>query len=409
MVGGPANSPFHLKCRQSGRRAAEKTTLNRIRLRILQTFLSLERENCQLPIDFGPVCVNFWLKIRCAQYCGSGLFGGVDLRMGVRFNPAKERLMTRGLGLAVGATIIGVLAIGTAASAAEIFVGSQTRILNYPNGSGNIDPQTSVSSNNGTTALTAEATSTGAGRDGVPVLGTAFAYGSLGSGILRSSSVTTTTFTPGFGGGNGIATAEAGFSDVLSFDVSGAAADTITPVTVTAHLDGVYGTPLYGGMSLFQLLVCSGSCGDIPYDGVTLGLIPNYNGRTVFEVENQPWAGAGSISNIVGGWISYDIRNQTVDGFDFSGVYGLRGPNPQVGVQVMLFTSASDGGLSDFSHTSKLGLALPQGLTYSSESGVFLSEAGVPEPTTWVLMLVGFGGLGAAARRSRRFQVIPAT
>ena len=30
------------------------------------------------------------------------------------------------------------------------------------------------------------------------------------------------------------------------------------------------------------------------------------------------------------------------------------------------------------------------------------SIAGVPEPASWALMLVGFGGLGAALRRSRR-------
>jgi hypothetical protein len=29
-------------------------------------------------------------------------------------------------------------------------------------------------------------------------------------------------------------------------------------------------------------------------------------------------------------------------------------------------------------------------------------EAGVPEPATWAMMLVGFGGLGAVLRRSRR-------
>jgi hypothetical protein len=31
-----------------------------------------------------------------------------------------------------------------------------------------------------------------------------------------------------------------------------------------------------------------------------------------------------------------------------------------------------------------------------------ISSAGVPEPTTWALMLLGFGGLGAALRRNRR-------
>jgi hypothetical protein len=42
--------------------------------------------------------------------------------------------------------------------------------------------------------------------------------------------------------------------------------------------------------------------------------------------------------------------------------------------------------------------------TYASigELTVDGNLAGVPEPTSWALMLVGFGGLGAALRRSRR-------
>jgi hypothetical protein len=34
--------------------------------------------------------------------------------------------------------------------------------------------------------------------------------------------------------------------------------------------------------------------------------------------------------------------------------------------------------------------------------------ASVPEPSTWAMMLVGFGGLGAAMRSSRRKQVATA-
>jgi hypothetical protein len=48
--------------------------------------------------------------------------------------------------------------------------------------------------------------------------------------------------------------------------------------------------------------------------------------------------------------------------------------------------------------------ALPDGLTYSSASGVFLtglSAGGVPEPATWAMMILGFGVIGGAMRRRR--------
>jgi hypothetical protein len=44
----------------------------------------------------------------------------------------------------------------------------------------------------------------------------------------------------------------------------------------------------------------------------------------------------------------------------------------------------------------------PDGDYTHDSTGLSLTITGVPEPTTWALMLVGFGGLGAALRMSRR-------
>ena len=61
--------------------------------------------------------------------------------------------------------------------------------------------------------------------------------------------------------------------------------------------------------------------------------------------------------------------------------------------------SASDGGNADFGHTMRFNWTLPDGVTYESASGSFMAGAGVPEPTTWAMMLMGFGLIGYAARR----------
>ena len=59
------------------------------------------------------------------------------------------------------------------------------------------------------------------------------------------------------------------------------------------------------------------------------------------------------------------------------------------------------GSTCGFGHTGRFGFdPLPDGLSFSSASGVFLTDAGaVPEPASWAMMIAGFGLVGAAMRR----------
>ncbi|MDB5451860.1 MAG: hypothetical protein JWO33_438 [Caulobacteraceae bacterium] len=75
-----------------------------------------------------------------------------------------------------------------------------------------------------------------------------------------------------------------------------------------------------------------------------------------------------------------------------------------MGVRARLNLDCRFGAVCDFGHTGAIKLGpLADGLSYSSASGAFYSDAiAAPEPATWAMMILGFGLTGAAVRASRR-------
>lgn len=78
-----------------------------------------------------------------------------------------------------------------------------------------------------------------------------------------------------------------------------------------------------------------------------------------------------------------------------------------VNPRFQIIQCGSDVTLCDFGNTASFRFgATPDGLSWASESGVFLSAIGggggvIPEPATWAMLVAGFGLVGAAARRRR--------
>ena len=72
-------------------------------------------------------------------------------------------------------------------------------------------------------------------------------------------------------------------------------------------------------------------------------------------------------------------------------------------LSLLLGVVATDG-TADYGHTLTLNAT---GVQFTSASGIFLTNvtAGVAEPSSWA-MLLGFAGMGAAARRR---SAVPAT
>ena len=82
-------------------------------------------------------------------------------------------------------------------------------------------------------------------------------------------------------------------------------------------------------------------------------------------------------------------------------------PGTPFGFESELRAFAGTGGavgtdaVSDFGNTGKFNIILPEGFSFTSESGVFLAGP-VPEPQTWALLVCGLGCLAIMAGRRRR-------
>ena len=113
----------------------------------------------------------------------------------------------------------------------------------------------------------------------------------------------------------------------------------------------------------------------------------------------------------VSGWQSYSFASYKPTDTRFSGIYAITGASADIPIDFRLSLNATNVAL-DYSNGGSIGIGKVAGVSYTSDSGVFLTGGGhtigaVPEPASWALMLAGFGVVGAAARR-RRADVVSA-
>jgi hypothetical protein len=103
------------------------------------------------------------------------------------------------------------------------------------------------------------------------------------------------------------------------------------------------------------------------------------------------------------GWESYTVSSprRGNSGMSFSAIYAL-----PVGVSTLRFEQSLAAncwktGSCDYGHTAAFDMSLPAGVTFTSESGVFLTApvSEVPEPSTVLLSLAGLTGVLIASRR----------
>ena len=233
----------------------------------------------------------------------------------------------------------------------------------------------------GLTAISLSAAISGGMYQGNPASGAATSSADLSTGTVRA-----TAFS---GGRGGDARGLAELNEDVTFSVVGGGSQQIT---VISHLDGVIGAFTTSGATSglsFILNLNNGLTGsNILFTslGTDRGFTFDARGATALTPD---------------GWDSYSLTNLTATGFDFVGLLTVH-DGEQRRVRQQLSLGCSGGVDCDFSHTGSIGFRLPDGVSFTSGSGVFLTTpiaSGVPEPTSWAMLLVGFGMVGAVARR----------
>jgi hypothetical protein len=191
----------------------------------------------------------------------------------------------------------------------------------------------------------------------------------------------------------------------LTFNIAGASATTVTSVTLDYQLDGT--------ISASRIAAGGSQNAFVSYD-LQLGTtnIGQHGGWTPSPGDGSvpTWSnGNGQIDGIndgTGNLIvgSVNILQDTPLDTLLEITYLLTGPSVTAQFFDGLEINCGDSVSCDYSNTSQVGFILPGNVTLTSDSGDFLVSA-TPLPSTWVMLLSGFVGLGFVAYRGSKKNV----
>ena len=221
----------------------------------------------------------------------------------------------------------------------------------------------------------------------------AYAWANLAQGALGVSaggSFLSLNGSGGLSGGSGDSVAL--LADTLNFTAPGASVNNPVDIGVTFSIDGSFNVQTAQGLS-FGDVTSSFSFGNAAYN------------ESIYDNGNSSFLPAFSNAPGLAGWVSTNFSVRTPTDIVFTGTYALTSSSEAIGIQAMLVNYCGAGTACDYSHTGDVSLSLPDGVTYTSASGVFLTQplesSSTPEPAPAALLASGIAGLVLLRRRNR--------
>lgn len=201
---------------------------------------------------------------------------------------------------------------------------------------------------------------------------------------------------------------------VLALTVSPAAAQSITPVGVTAT--STLGTGFYSPSSLINGNGLSGGLHNGDFSAMWVSELGVNQAQVMFDlgttyalggadIWNYNWGNPAQFqSTILRGVRDFRILT-SLDGTSFGEVYAGRlalGTGEPLAAQTVTFGGTARFVQIDILNNYALGTYAERDWNSGLSEVRFLqAAAAVPEPGTWAMMLLGFAGIGASLRRRR--------
>lgn len=210
----------------------------------------------------------------------------------------------------------------------------------------------------------------------------AYASANLATGNLQ-------VYAAASGGFPLAASSYAQFSDRLTFSAPGATSQSGIPIGVAFSFHGVATIPDFLGTD-------RGS-----FNTSAVARFGNGQGQFYRQQNSHPQA-AAEYYEFHSGWNSFSYT-QSADEQTFYAVYLLTATDVVVDVFASLSASLDRNAMFDARNSVNFSLLLPDDVTFTSQSGAFLTEASsVPEPATWGAFSIGLGAIVAMRRRTNQ-------